>query len=508
MASSMGAGKVITDGLIFYVDASNNKSYPGSGTNTTNLGRNTSTASLVNGVAYNSSYGGSFFFDGTNDYISCGDSNFQITGNSLSIESCFYYDGLDKTNVPILAKRNSNAPFNQFSVVMSNGNLYTGGTGKVLSMFLRPDESSNQGPPDPKDRGCTYTLPSAGIYHVIGVNDSTSARLFVNGVLVATTTSSQTPNNFTISGYDFRIGNNNASSYFTGSLQFVKLYNRALSADEVLQNYESTRERFGLRGIAIDPDASLFLQTAGITDTTQQSAIDTLVLELKNAGIWSKMKAIYPFVGGTASTHKWNLKDPRDLDAAFRLTFSGGWTHSSTGSKANGTNGYADTFLTPATSLSQDSCHISYYATVGWVTNGMNMGTSNNTINQGLYLYGPFGAGYTDDYSRNNNSTTVVTSLTNGGGTNGLFINNRNSSTTFSVTRNGGTPSSKTASSNGRSNYSVWLNATNNTGGGNVPYYTDNTFGFATIGDGLTATEASSLYTIVQKYQTTLGRQV
>jgi hypothetical protein len=185
-------------------------------------------------------------FDGTNDYISCGDTNLQLAGNSLSLEVSFYHDGNDKPNVPIIMKRNTGSPYNQFSFSISNGNLYTGGTGKVLSMFLRPDESSNQGPPDPKDRGCTYTLPSAGIYHVIGVNDSTSARLFINGILVATTTSSQTPNNFTISGYDFRIGNNNATSYFTGSIQFVKLYNRALSSNEVLQNFEATREQLGV----------------------------------------------------------------------------------------------------------------------------------------------------------------------------------------------------------------------------------------------------------------------
>ena len=245
MASSLGAGKVITDGLIFYVDAANTKSYPGSGTNTTNLGKTTSTASLVNGVAYTSSYGGSFVFDGTNDYISCGDANFQITGNSLSVECSFYHDGTDKTNMPIVAKRKSVAMFTQFSIGVNNGSFYAGGTGKLINLFFRPDESGGA-TPDPKDRGCTYTLPSAGIYHVIGVNDSASARLFVNGVLVTTTTSSQTPNNFTISGYELRIGNNYASSYLTGSLQFVKLYNRALSAEEVLQNFEATRERFGV----------------------------------------------------------------------------------------------------------------------------------------------------------------------------------------------------------------------------------------------------------------------
>ena len=234
------------DGLIFCVDAANTKSYPGSGTNVTNIGLTTSTASLVNGVAYNSSQGGSFFFDGSNDYISCGDINFRISGPSLSFEVVFYYDGLDKTNMPIFTKRNPNSPFNQWSLAVSNGNLYAGGTGKVLSTFLRPDESSNSGPPDPKDRGATYTLPTAGIYHAIVTNSSTTASLYVNGVLQSFGTSSQSQNNFLVSGADMRIGNNNAASYFTGSIYTARLYNRTLSPTEVLQNYNALKGRFGL----------------------------------------------------------------------------------------------------------------------------------------------------------------------------------------------------------------------------------------------------------------------
>jgi hypothetical protein len=95
----------------------------------------------------------------------------------------------------------------------------------------------------------------------------------------------------------------------------------------------------------VDPDAVAFLTAAGITDPTIESAINTLVVDMKAASIWTKMKAVYPFVGGTATSHKWNLKDPRDLDAAFRLTFIGGWTHSATGALPNGTNGYANTHI-------------------------------------------------------------------------------------------------------------------------------------------------------------------
>jgi hypothetical protein len=95
----------------------------------------------------------------------------------------------------------------------------------------------------------------------------------------------------------------------------------------------------------LDVSATAFSNAAGLTDAIQKSAVNTLVKDLKRYGLWSKIKAFYPFVGGTATSHKWNLVDPRDLDAAYRLTFSGGWTHDSMGAQCNGTNTTSNTYL-------------------------------------------------------------------------------------------------------------------------------------------------------------------
>jgi hypothetical protein len=73
---------------------------------------------------------------------------------------------------------------------------------------------------------------------------------------------------------------------------------------------------------AFDSDAQAFITATAITDTTQQNAIDALVIGLKTDLLWTKMLAVYPFVGGTATTCKYNLKNPLDTDAAFRLNFS------------------------------------------------------------------------------------------------------------------------------------------------------------------------------------------
>jgi len=100
-----------------------------------------------------------------------------------------------------------------------------------------------------------------------------------------------------------------------------------------------------------DAASTAFFTSSGITNVTQKIAINDLVVGLKADGLWTNMKAIYPFVGGTASTHKWNLKDPRDLDAAYRLSFSGGWTHNANGITGNGVNAYAETYNNSAFSL-------------------------------------------------------------------------------------------------------------------------------------------------------------
>jgi hypothetical protein len=78
-------------------------------------------------------------------------------------------------------------------------------------------------------------------------------------------------------------------------------------------------------------EAKAFIQAAGLIDENQMKAVGTLVFDLKNYNLWDKMKAIYPFIGGTANTHKFNLKDPRDINAAYRLAFTGTWYHTSQG---------------------------------------------------------------------------------------------------------------------------------------------------------------------------------
>ena len=270
---------------------------------------------------------------------------------------------------------------------------------------------------------------------------------------------------------------------------------------------------------ATDADALAFLEAAQVYDRNQQKAIVDLVRRLKSAGLWTKMKAIYPFVGGTASSHKWNLKDPRDVDAAYRLQFNGGWTHSANGADPNGTNAYADTYLVPNGLLTLYNSHLSYYSneSVAEVAK-FPMGASSNTaLFNGLEFFAlRFD---TNRYAAMQNAATAFPTGTmyawaDETSTLGYWLNSRTSSnaTSLKLFKNGAAIANATTSpANQALNiYSLYIGAIRNLTIGS-PYaanFTSARVAFATIGDGLTDTEATALYTIVDLYQKRLGRAV
>jgi hypothetical protein len=252
---------------------------------------------------------------------------------------------------------------------------------------------------------------------------------------------------------------------------------------------------------AVDPDAQAFITAAAITNPTQQSAINTLVVDLKAYSIWSKMNALYPFVGSTASQQKFNLKDPRDLDAAFRLTFFGGGTHSVNGYLPNGTNAYADTFLKPSTSLTLNSSHLSVYSRTTGV-GGVDIGGAANSLNPGIWILNNLGGG--TSYVNSNGTGGIATTLY-GANTNGFFINNRTISTELKFNRNA---VSNTILQNSSALTTVNISIGALTAGLGFSFYSNRQIAIASIGSGLSDTEAANFYTAVQAFQTTLGRQV
>ena len=239
------------------------------------------------------------------------------------------------------------------------------------------------------------------------------------------------------------------------------------------------------------------------TDATIISALNTLETDLTTYGLTAKIKALYPMVGGTAAKHKFNFMDARDLDAAFRLTFNGGWTHASTGALPNGVNAYADTYLSPSTSLSQNSCGFSYYSRTNRSLVGGAMGVY-NAANYQFYLF----ARYTGNNMINRIATTVYSGDTYSGITDsrGFFTSSRNTSAYSKLFRNGTSLGNGAVASTGLPSEKFFIGAIS---WQNYPQYPDNEeFAFNAIHDGLTDGEAANLYTAVQAFNTTLSRQV
>ena len=254
---------------------------------------------------------------------------------------------------------------------------------------------------------------------------------------------------------------------------------------------------------AVDADAQAFITAAAITDPTQQAAINTLVVDLKGYSIWTKMKALYPFVGGTAVTHKWNLKNPLDTDAAFRVLWSGGVTHSSNGVQFGGVNGWGNTYYNLSANASLNSHSISFYSrTTGTSSLQCEIGVAGGIFDGGSGIFARF-SGVT--YYRVNNQATYITAVDTD--SRAFYLANRTASNIVNGWRNStkvatGTTVSYTPLVNG--NYAIGSLNDN----GVINYPSAKQCAFASIGDGLTDAEAANFYTAVQAFQTTLGRQV
>jgi len=233
------------------------------------------------------------------------------------------------------------------------------------------------------------------------------------------------------------------------------------------------------------------IAAGGSLTTTEQNATKTLVADLKSAGIWSGMKAIYPMVGASAAACAQNLKS-----SSFTGTFTSGWTFASTGVTPNGTSAYMDTTFNPNTSISDiNSAHLSIYSRTTTGVNGVDIGASPSAWDIEII--------YTAFYAGMMNSSYLNTANSDA---KGLWTNSRISSSNIVAYRNGSTFVSGSSAPTIKPNCNVYIGARSDA---SIPlYFTNRQYAFASIGDGLTSGNVSNLYTAVQTFNTTLARQV
>ena len=262
-------------------------------------------------------------------------------------------------------------------------------------------------------------------------------------------------------------------------------------------------------GGGFDPDAQAFFDrvtTAGGTlSTTEKNATNQLVLDMKSAGIWSSMKAIYPMVGASAAACAQNLKS-----SSFTGTFTSGWTFASTGATPNGVSAYMDTTLIPSTALSSiNNVHLSFYSrTQNTTTGGWNMGVDTSTPNTGSLNLGQYFAFVSQKLFNNGSYPTyaVTSTQTN---TKGLVIGVAESSVLRKLHFNGSLLATTTTTTDTiLPSRSVYVGSGRNSTTGNAADFSPHECALASIGDGLTDTQASNFYTAVQAMQVTLSRSV
>jgi hypothetical protein len=241
-----------------------------------------------------------------------------------------------------------------------------------------------------------------------------------------------------------------------------------------------------------DADSQRFFDSSGIKSILEQIAIDNFVVQLKDSSLWTKFGAIYPFVGGTAATTKWNLKDPRDLDVAYRLTFNGSPVFAASGVLFPTTSDYADTHLNDATLTYNDNA-ISYYSRTQNTVSGYDMGCFDNGS-----PYNEMAIYHTDDATNWFGYYDFSPMPSN---TKGLFMLSSGASDVTFYDNGNINSSSGAPPLPGSTGYPILIGAVS--GASSVGM---RECALATIGNSLTDAEALTFYRIVKNFEAKLGR--
>jgi hypothetical protein len=228
------SGGVIIDGLVLALDAGVSRSYPGSGTAWTDLSGNGNNGTLVNGVGYSGSNLGSLVFDGSNDNVSV---------NLSSLIYCIDFWIKPTTSLTYLTTDNFIMDFNNGQQSIAFGSC----TGLVSNELITVLTNSN--PAIGARSSYVSTTDSISGWTNIVCNWNGSDYIFtVNGSTKQTTSGGST-REIISSVSPIKIGlsdGDGITGTFSGNISNIKLYNRALTAQEIQQNFNATRSRFGL----------------------------------------------------------------------------------------------------------------------------------------------------------------------------------------------------------------------------------------------------------------------
>jgi hypothetical protein len=213
--------RTVTDGLVLALDAGNRKSYPGSGTTWTDLSGRGNTGTLEGGAGYSSANGGSLTFDGTDDYGPIGTSGFPFGASAGTLSGWARTNTISAGFMWIVSYGTGGANQSRF-LGFTGTTYYFGGYGNDIT---------------------ASGVPLNTWFNMVGVYDGTNASMYINGTLV----SGPTAKTWNTVSSNAQIGRQtNGGEYWNGNIAQVSIYNRALSAAEVRQNFNALRGRFSI----------------------------------------------------------------------------------------------------------------------------------------------------------------------------------------------------------------------------------------------------------------------
>jgi hypothetical protein len=222
---------IVTSGLVLSLDAGDRNSYVSGSTTWIDTSGNSNNGTLINGPTFSGANGGSIIFDGTNDGVDIATNFSGSTENNVTVET-FVKSSTNQSSRIFVSNYTQVSSPTGFGIGISDSNnnivkWFTGNLGTTNTLFS------------------TTTLANQQYYHVVGTYNGSTKILYINGVSEASVSISNAINNTSTLasiGYLKYI----SSQYFNGAISMARIYNRALSATEVLQNYNALKSRFGL----------------------------------------------------------------------------------------------------------------------------------------------------------------------------------------------------------------------------------------------------------------------
>jgi hypothetical protein len=218
---------IIQTGLVLELDAADTNSYPGSGTTWSDLSGNNNTGTLTNGPTFNTGSLGSIVFDGVDDFVNF--NGISITPSSFTCESFFQW-AVVSANIGVLHSLSYNFPTSGYLIRQADT-----GNNRIVVWSDNGSETSVLS---------TATIPINTWRHLVVIQNSGNCSIYINGVLDSSQSLANPVINTT---FPYRIGQRaTTGAFLNGRVAMSRIYNRALSASEVLQNYNATKTRFGL----------------------------------------------------------------------------------------------------------------------------------------------------------------------------------------------------------------------------------------------------------------------